>query len=106
MVIAYFNIIGFSITIFANSIFIASIGLFINNTTRFVANQIIPCIIFDTVHEDQRGKHIIIVYTLFAVGVALNGLVFLLASNWKIAIFIYQIIPNALALFGIIFYVR
>jgi hypothetical protein len=100
------NIIGCSVAIFANSLMIASIGLFLNYAAKYVSTEIIPCIISDIVHEDHRGKQTMLIYIFFAVGVTLNGAVFLLISDWRMGLLLYQILPNAVALFVIVFYVR
>lgn len=47
-----------------------------------------------------------LIYIFFAVGVTLNGAVFLLIEDWRQALLFYQVMPNSIALAGIIFYVR
>ena len=47
-----------------------------------------------------------LIYIFFAVGVALNGLMFLLIKDWRTVLLLYQILPNVIALVGIVFYIR
>jgi hypothetical protein len=43
------NIFGVFLSIFGNSLFLASIGLFINNGAKVVQMEIVPCMITETV---------------------------------------------------------
>jgi predicted MFS family arabinose efflux permease len=43
------NIIGVGLTILANSLFLAAVGLFINFAAKSVQSEVIPCILTESV---------------------------------------------------------
>jgi hypothetical protein len=47
-----------------------------------------------------------VIYFFYAIGVALNGLVFYLFDSWQLALFFYQIVPFIIVLLGLVFFIE
>lgn len=82
ILVTVLGILGLCLTIIANSIYMVAFGLFLNFATKSIATELIPCYITETVDEQSRGKHVMIIYLFFALGATLNGLVFKFFHNW------------------------
>lgn len=100
------SILATCLTIFAPTLFIASIGLFINYGAKCIQNTIVICFITETVGEGRRGKDIMVVYFFYAIGVASNGLVFYVFRSWQLALFLYQIVPFIVIIIGVFMFIE
>jgi hypothetical protein len=99
------NLVGLVVVIIAPTLFVASIGLFVNFAAKCIQMEVIICFITEAVSEEIRGKHTIVIYILFAVGVTLNGLIFKLIPQWELVLIVYDLIPLLVSLTALIFYV-
>lgn len=99
------NLIGIVVTILAPTLFSAAIGLFLNFAAKCIQMEVIICFITEAVSEEIRGKHSIVIYILFALGVTLNGLLFYLIKSWQLVLVIYDILPLVLGMIGLLFYI-
>lgn len=100
------NIVGVAMAILGNSIYLASAGLFLNYSAKSIQPDVIPCIITETVSEEKRGKHVMVGYIFYGLGVTLNGAVFMLIKNWILALLLYQIVPFIVLLWGFYFFIE
>lgn len=100
------NIIGVSLTMLSPSLFMAGIGLFLNNAAINVLNTMIQSLITETVSQSISGKYIVIAYLFYSIGVTINGLVFYLINSWKLTLAVYIILPQAIALVGFLLFIE
>ena len=76
------NIIGIILTICGSTIFMATIGLFINFAAKCIQIEVVVCLITESVAEEIRGKYSMVIYIIFGAGVTFNGLFFKAISSW------------------------
>jgi hypothetical protein len=100
------GMLGLGFTIMAPTIFLASIGLFVNYAARCIQMELIVCSITESVEEAVRGKHTMVVYILFSLGTTLNGLFFKLIPDWEVVVLLINIFPLAVCLAGLLLYIE
>jgi hypothetical protein len=98
--------LGVTITIFGPTLFISTIGLFINFASKSIQLEVIAVFISETVSSESRGKHYMITCIFFGVGVTLNGLVFKLIPQWELVLVIYIMVPLLFGLIGLLLYIE
>lgn len=76
------NIFGIILAICGPTMFMATIGLFINFAAKCIQIEVVACYITETVAEEIRGKYSMVVYIIFGAGVTLNGLFFKVMNSW------------------------
>lgn len=97
--------LGLGFTIMAPSIFLASIGLFVNYTAKCIQMELIVCSVTESVEESVRGKHTMVIYIFFSLGTTLNGLYFKSIPNWEVVVLLANIFPLAVSLAGLLLYI-
>lgn len=100
------NIVGVVFTMFADTLFLAAIGLFLNFAAIYIQLEVIPCIITETVAEERCGKHIMIIYTMLGIGSTVNGVIFMLIQHWQLILLTYKVVPFVFMLIAVIFYIE
>jgi hypothetical protein len=76
------NIFGIILAIGGSTMFMATIGLFINFAAKCIQIEVVACFITETVAEEIRGKYSMVIYIVFGAGATLNGLFFKAIDSW------------------------
>jgi MFS family permease len=100
------GMLGLGFTLLASSLYLAAIGLFITFAAVSVQIELIVCCVTESVDEEVRGRHTVMLYIFFSIGATFNGLFFKLIPNWEIVLFLTNIIPLAICLAGLLFYIE
>lgn len=105
VIIAITGISGLVFTILAASLYQAAIGLFITFAAISVQIELIVCCVTESVDEEVRGRHTVMLYIFFSIGATFNGFFFKIIPDWEIVLFLTNIIPLAVCLAGLLFHI-
>lgn len=79
--------------------------LCLNFTFQIIGCDLLVCFITETVIEEHRGSHIMIIFISFSIGSVFNGVLFKLIS-WENVFIYYFIVPSLLMFIGLKWYIK
>ena len=95
----------FCLMLMVSNLTIIIVLLCIIYSLQYIINDLVICFITETVLDEKRAKHIIILFISYSLGSMLNGVLFKYFS-WQNIIFFYFIVPILLAFVGLKWYIK
>lgn len=99
------TLLGLGITIFSVSLFMAIAGLFIAMSGVQWAFSLSFMFISETVAESHREQFLVVVQFFYGLGTLGNTGLFYWLADWKPIFIYFYVIPTALLLVGVVFFV-
>jgi cyanate permease len=54
----------------------------------------------------MRGKHVMLGFIIYGLGVTFNGIFFMIIKDWRIVLFLYLFIPFVFMMCGLLFFIE
>lgn len=100
------NLVGLGVTVLAESLNVATIGLTINFMGRYMQTGLVFSFTSEFKAQEVKMKHMNVLGVLYSAGPLLMALAYWLIPSWEVTLLVTQILPLAASLVMILLWVE